>query len=66
MSQRKVGDKVELYITQYEDVFEQTGEETLHFMRGTVKKTTKTYLIVENELDKKLHFISLAKYTIRP
>lgn len=66
MSQRKVGDKVEIYITQYEDVFEQTGEETLHFMRGTVKKITKTYLIVENELDKKLYFISLAKYTIRP
>lgn len=65
MSQQKVGDKVEVYVTQYEDVFEQTGRETVLYTTGKIMKVTDTYVILKSDETGQLCFISLLKYHLK-
>lgn len=57
------GEQVNVYVTQYEDIFEGKGKETLFLLKGAVRKTTETYLILEDATGR-LHFVSLSKHTI--
>lgn len=57
------GQRVNVYLTQYEDMFEQTGQKTVLVLKGTVRYVSSSYIIVKSE-EGGLHFINRNKYQI--
>lgn len=55
--------EVEVYLVQFEDIFEQTGRKRMLIVAGRVMKETETYLVIQDDINK-LHFVSLAKYEV--
>lgn len=63
MTKSLMHQEVEVYLVQFEDIFEQTGRKRMLIVTGRVMKETETYLVIQDEINK-LHFVSLAKYEV--
>lgn len=63
MTKSLMHQEVEVYLVQFEDIFEQTGRKRMLIVAGRVMKETETYLVIQDDINK-LHFVSLAKYEV--
>ncbi|WP_214688598.1 MULTISPECIES: hypothetical protein [unclassified Exiguobacterium] len=57
------GQRVHVYLTQYEDMFEQTGRKTVLVLKGTARHVSGSYIIVKSD-EGGLHFINRNKYQL--
>lgn len=64
MKNVKNGQRVDVFVVQYENIFEKTGRTELLVTSGVIRKSTKLYSILE-DASGRLHFISFSKYKVR-